>query len=252
MNTPAYLSVGEGDHGVICIHGWLGDRRSFEATWDFLDRRNFTYAFMDARGYGAARAAEGDYTIAEIAQDIIELANTLGWDRFSLIGHSMGGMAVQRILCSASERVRSIIGISPVPASGARFDDEGWKTFTAAVEDIKIRRGIFEFITAGKYTSTFIDKVVADSLRIAPRALDSYLRSHVSDDFHREIEGNSTPALVILGDDDPATGVEGIQETWGRWYRQLDVRSLGNAAHLSMSEVPLSVVATTESFLLQH
>ena len=59
---------------------------------------------MDYRGYGGMRDAPGDYTIDEIATDALALADKLGFASFSLIGHSMGGMAIERIAALAPER----------------------------------------------------------------------------------------------------------------------------------------------------
>ena len=57
--------------------------------------------------------------MAEAAADAIALADDLGWDRFSLVGHSMSGVAIQHVLltrrrtgCAAWSAWR------PVPASG--------------------------------------------------------------------------------------------------------------------------------------
>jgi pimeloyl-ACP methyl ester carboxylesterase len=63
-----------------------------------VDRERFSYAFMDCRGYGDSRDVDGQHTMAEWALDAVTLADELGWSRFSLLGHSMGGMAVQRVL----------------------------------------------------------------------------------------------------------------------------------------------------------
>ena len=43
-------------------------------------------------------------TIDEIATDALALADELGFASFSLIGHSMGGMAIERIAALAPER----------------------------------------------------------------------------------------------------------------------------------------------------
>jgi pimeloyl-ACP methyl ester carboxylesterase len=71
-----------------------------------LDTAAFTYAFMDYRGYGERRGSDGPYTMAQIAQDALALADGLGWSQFSLLGHSMGGMAIQQVLADASARVQ--------------------------------------------------------------------------------------------------------------------------------------------------
>src|SRR4051812_11098442 len=97
----SYISVGKGPHKVIALHGWFGSGAGWGAFANVLDEERFSYAFMDDRGYGGSKSAKGEYTMQEIAADTLALADALGWQRFSLIGHSMGGKAVQQVLADA-------------------------------------------------------------------------------------------------------------------------------------------------------
>src|SRR5260221_244306 len=96
---------GEGRRKVLVLHGWVGDHSIWRPTYPFLDEEAFSYAFMDYRGYGLSRTIAGDHSIAEIAMDAVGLADTLGWGHFSVIGHSMGGMAAQRVALDCGSRV---------------------------------------------------------------------------------------------------------------------------------------------------
>ncbi|MCF6196127.1 MAG: alpha/beta hydrolase, partial [Emcibacter sp.] len=90
--------VGSGPQKVIILHGWWGDYTAYSAMLPYLDGAQFTYAFMDYRGYGKSSDMAGPHSIEQIAQDAIRLADYLNWDEFHAIGHSMGGMAVQKII----------------------------------------------------------------------------------------------------------------------------------------------------------
>nr|WP_255347257.1 alpha/beta fold hydrolase [Serratia sp. FS14] len=57
----------------------------------YLDVASFTYVFADFRGYGASRELTGAYTTDEMVGDVVALADALGWRRFDVVGHSMGG-----------------------------------------------------------------------------------------------------------------------------------------------------------------
>ena len=109
--------VGQGPHPVIVLHGWFGDAHAFEPIEPWLSGDAFSYVFMDYRGYGGMRNAAGRYSIEEIAADTLALADALGFDRFSLVGHSMGGMAIERVAALAPERVRALVPVAPVPLS---------------------------------------------------------------------------------------------------------------------------------------
>ncbi len=61
----------------------------------------------------------------EAAADAIALADELGWDRFSVIGHSMGAKIAHQVLLQAPDRVRALIGLNPVPATAVPMDADG-------------------------------------------------------------------------------------------------------------------------------
>lgn len=79
---PAHV-VGSGAHKVIVLHSLFAGHESFSPWWPYLDGTRFSYAFMDARGFGDAIDVEGSYTCDEIASDVLLLADSLGWREFS-------------------------------------------------------------------------------------------------------------------------------------------------------------------------
>ena len=162
--SESALLVGSGPRHVLCLHGWFGSARGWGPMVDALDGDAFRYAFMDYRGYGRRKGSGGPYTIAQIAEDAIALADSLGWERFSLVGHSMGGSAMQHVLADAPDRVEAMVGITPVPAGGVPFDDDGWAFFSSAARDPAVRRAIIDLTTGNRLTATWLDAMVRASL----------------------------------------------------------------------------------------
>jgi len=127
--TNGFLQIGHGPRKVLALNGWFGSSADWSAMNEALDPQAFTYVWFDYRGYGASIGRRGTYTFEETAQDVLELADHLGWERFSLIGHSMGGMAMQRVLLAAPARIERMVGITAVPACGSRMDDRrAWRS----------------------------------------------------------------------------------------------------------------------------
>ncbi|MFF8904587.1 alpha/beta fold hydrolase [Streptomyces olivaceoviridis] len=241
---------GDGAHKVFAVHGWFADRSAYAAVLPDLDRASFSYALVDLRGYGEARDATGSYTTAEAAVDLVELADRLGWDRFSVVGHSMGGAVAQRLLAVAPHRLRRIAGVSPVPASGMPLAGEQAALFTDAAHRAENRRAIIDVTTGGRRPAAWLDRMVARSLeRSDPKAFRAWLESWAGEDFTADVVGSEVPALAVAGALDPALSPEVMRQTWLSWYPRAELTVLPGAGHYAMDEAPLDLVRAVEDFL---
>ena len=245
--------IGHGPRKVIALHGWFGHARGWGPYTQHLNGEDFSVAFMDNRGYGQRRGSGGPYTMAQIAQDALALADQLGWPRFSLVGHSMGGMAVQQVLAEAPERVQALVGITPVPASGVPFDPDGWTFFSSAAHSPAARRGILDLTTGNRLTSTWLDAMVESSLEQSDvDAFEAYLTAWAKTDFLARVQGKTTPVLVIAGEHDPALGETTCRATWMQHYPNAELQVMTNAGHYPMDETPIALATAVEKFLRQH
>ncbi|MCP2166555.1 alpha/beta fold hydrolase [Goodfellowiella coeruleoviolacea] len=243
---------GSGPHRVLALHGWFADRGAYRSIWPYLNETDFTYAFVDFRGYGQAKQIPGEFTLAEAAGDVLALADELGWAEFSLVGHSMGGKAAAAVLAEAPHRVRKIVGISPVPASGVPFDDQAWALFSSAPEQAGSRRAIIDLTTGNRLSGRWLDQMVAASFEAAAvDAFAAYLPDWARHDFHERIVGDPTPVLAIAGEHDPALSADALRATWGQWHPNARVEVLTNAGHYAADEVPVALVSLVENFLAE-
>lgn len=217
---------------------------------DLVDVERFTWAFLDYRGYGARAGVAGEYTLAEISRDALDLADSLGWDRFALVGHSMGGSAAQRVLADAPERVDRLVGISPVPAGGVPFDLQSWALFDGAAANPDNRRAIIDLTTGNRLSGRWLDEMVRFSLdHSTPEAFGAYLTAWARTDLTDEVKGSPVPALAVVGEHDPALGADMMRETWMRHYPNARLEVLANAGHYAMYETPVRLATVVEDFL---
>jgi pimeloyl-ACP methyl ester carboxylesterase len=241
---------GEGPHKVMCLHGWFGSSEGWGPMVDSLDGEAFSYAFPDYRGYGARRGESGSYTMAEIADDVLALADRLGWGRFSLLGHSMGGMAALRVLANAPGRVHKVVGVSPVPASGVPFDEPTWAFFRSAAESADARRGIIDLTTGKRLSRVWLDAMVRHSLAASTvEAFAAYLVAWAKTDFAAEIQGKPHPVLAVAGRHDPALGEEVLRGTYLTAFPAARLEVFENAGHYAMFETPVALATSIEAFL---
>lgn len=246
------MIVGQGPIHVIVLHGWFGSASAWQTFADVVDRERFTYAFMDYRGYGARRAVAGTYSLAEIAADTLALADELGWARFSLIGHSMGGKAIQRVLANAPQRIERLVAVTPVPASGVPFDGPSWDLFSSAAASHEARAAIIDGSTGSRLSKAWIEKMVAHSqAQSTPEAFGAYLQAWAYGDFSGEIAGHPVPIQVIVGQHDAGLNEEAMRATYLRWYPNARLEVLANAGHYPMDETPVALATAVERFLSQ-
>src|SRR5215471_7265204 len=249
--TSSVVSIGSGDHHVLAVHGWFGSARGWGSLPDYVDRSAYTWAFMDLRGYGERTRVAGEFTIAEAAADAIALADELGWDQFSVVGHSMGGKIAHQVLLQAPDRVRKLVGLNPVPASAVPMDEQGWALFSGAAGNAGNRAAIIDFTTGSKLTATFINLVVRHSLENSTEAaFAAYLQAWAKSDFSDKVQGGtSTPAKVIVGVNDPALSADVMEQTWLVYFPEAEMTILPDAGHYPMFESPVSLATSIEEFL---
>lgn len=68
----------------------------------------YTTVVFDNRGMGQSRILDGRLTIEDMAADALAIMDRLGFARFHVAGHSMGGVIAQALALSAPERVLSL------------------------------------------------------------------------------------------------------------------------------------------------
>jgi pimeloyl-ACP methyl ester carboxylesterase len=236
---------------VLAVHGWFGSARGWGSLPDFLDRSTYTYAFMDLRGYGGRQEVAGEFTMEEAAADAIALAGELGWDRFSVIGHSMGAKVAHQMLLQAPDRLDKLVGLNPVPPGAVPMDEQSWELFSGAAANAGNRAAIINLTTGSKLTATFINHVVRHSLENSNQAaFAAYLQAWAKTDFSGKVQPDtSTPVKVIVGVNDPALSADVMEKTWLVCFPEAEMTILPDAGHYPMFESPVSLATSIEEFL---
>lgn len=248
-----YNALGNGQEKVIFLHGWKTDHTCYDGIHPALDKENFTYVFVDQRGYGHSKNQKGPYNIVQIAADLVELADELKWSSFHLVAHSMGGKVISRLIADVPDRIKSAVGITPCPPVKIPFDDEGWALFSKAAEDRSSRQEIFRISTGNRLTSTWYDMITDKSMQDStPQAFADYLDAWVNYECAEDIQGCTVPVKIIAGEHDPHLTYDLMKDTFGNWLTSAEIIQLSNCGHYPMLETPLSLAAECESFLKKN
>lgn len=108
---------------VLLLHGFPQTRHTWRAELRALGAAGFRACAPDQRGYSAgARPEQIDaYRIEHLVADALGIADSLGAERFHLVGHDWGGQLAWVTAALHPERVRSLSVLSrPHPAAFAR------------------------------------------------------------------------------------------------------------------------------------
>jgi 3-oxoadipate enol-lactonase len=107
----AVAEAGEGGRPLLLLHGFTGAKEDFTDWLDWLSDLGWHAVAPDHRGHGESSKPEGRdaYSLAILARDALRLADALGWDRFVLLGHSMGGYVAQRVTFESPARLAGLV-----------------------------------------------------------------------------------------------------------------------------------------------
>ena len=101
---------------VLALHGWLDNAASFVPLAGAL--RGLDLVVPDLPGHGASdHLPPGmDYSFAGAVHAVLDIADALGWDRFALLGHSMGAGIASLVAAACPERVERLVAIEALGA----------------------------------------------------------------------------------------------------------------------------------------
>jgi pimeloyl-ACP methyl ester carboxylesterase len=103
--------AGNGGAPLLLLHGFTGAKEDFADWIDAFATHGYHVVAPDLRGHGASGqpADESAYSLATYSADARALADELGWDRFALLGHSMGGMVAQCVALDRPDRLTALV-----------------------------------------------------------------------------------------------------------------------------------------------
>lgn len=251
MTLLGHRRIGSGAETVVVMHEWLGDHANWEPVWPYLDVGRFSYFFIDLRGYGWSKDIPGVYSVTEAVNDVLGVMDHHGCQHFHVVGHSMSAMIAQKLMLIAPTRIKSIVAICPVPASGFRTNENTLKILQTVINDEEAAR---EFILArggSRYGDTWLDYKLSIARRASNSlAMQGYLRMFTQTDFSSEISGADTPILAIVGNHDiPFYREDSVRNNFKPLYINFSLVVCEGAGHYPMLETPVFLVAQMEYFM---
>lgn len=94
---------------VLALHGWLDNAASFIPLAAHLPDCTLVALDLPGHGHSAHLPASADYTLVAAARAAFAAADALGWDRFVLLGHSLGGATATVMAAARPARVERLL-----------------------------------------------------------------------------------------------------------------------------------------------
>ncbi|HEX2915588.1 MAG TPA: alpha/beta hydrolase [Chloroflexia bacterium] len=97
------------ERAVMLLHGLTANSQSWADFGPYLAERGYYALALDLRGRGLSDKPKHGYGVPFHANDILAVANTLGWARPNLVGHSMGATITLFLAALYPNRVGKVV-----------------------------------------------------------------------------------------------------------------------------------------------
>jgi pimeloyl-ACP methyl ester carboxylesterase len=260
-----YVEAGAGPL-LLLIHGMAGTAQNWQSVLEPLSLRH-TVVAADFPGHGSSAPGGGDYSLGSLASGLRDLLVTLGHDRATLVGHSLGGGVALQFTYQFPEMVERLVlvssgglgpDVSPILRAAALPGADIFISVTAGVGQHAgglLGRGLGML---GMRPSADVAEVargyasLSDPIR--RKAFLATLRSVVGTEGQRVAAldrlylAEALPLLILWGDRDPIIPVAHAEEA----HRALPTSRLEifeNVGHVPQLESPGRFIAALERFL---
>lgn len=208
-----------GGPAIIFIHGTGRSRRDWEKVIPHLKERRCIR--VDLRGHGGSAVPKEGFTLADLAADVMALADALWLGRLDLAGHSLGGMVALAILRSHPGRIDQVALL------------EGWPAlrFAAAFGSGPVTEGL------PATTAKQVDEAHHDTfVRWMPGLRDLFWQAVRAFDATELLRATPHRILAAFGDrgrDRPAAAALGVPRR-----DNIEIAWLENRGHFMLLEDP--------------
>lgn len=192
------------EHGIgeplLFHHGYTGSHHAYDDVVPHLAKR-FRVFRMDGRGAGDSSRTATGHSIEEYAADVVAMADHLGLDRFTYIGHSMGGVIGYELGLSYPDRLEKLVLVAPAPADGVQVPQAFRDRARELHNGQNVDRMLFEAMitTARPRSRELVESRIRQGLAVSDAHYEESwdaLATYKKGDRLGEIK---TPTLMVVG-----------------------------------------------------
>lgn len=177
---------------VLALHGWLDNAASFLPLSNHLSAVELVAIDLPGHGRSAHLPAGAIYTFETAVHHVLDVADALGWDRFSVLGHSMGAGIASLVAVACPQRVGRLVCIEALGGLAERAE----ATATRMRESVAATRAI-----DAKSLRVFPELEVAIQARMRANAMSEPVARMIVERGVRAVTGgwqwSSDPRLMV-------------------------------------------------------
>jgi len=106
------------------LHGWLDNANTFDRLAPLLPELNLVALDFAGHGLSDHRPEGVHYQTLLDMQELLSIADQLGWHQFALIGHSMGAAIASEFAATFPDRITRVVCIDGFFATGGATTQE--------------------------------------------------------------------------------------------------------------------------------
>ena len=250
-----YIDVGPRDGEPVVL--LPGGAQSIEDAWiasGLVDALDDTYRVIavDCRGLGKSEKPHDPKAYGNAyVDDTIRLLDVLGIEKAHLVGYSMGGRIVGKLIADHPERVISALPCATTMEAPSEDEQELFGVLLANIEATGDIRPLLEaFNTDGALSEAQIESAAnrfsktSDTKAVAAALLS--MGDLLPD--RSKLEANHVPCLSIVGENDPNLAAT---RTTATYMTNLEVHVIKDASHLTCMQHPAFIEAV-QAFIARH
>jgi pimeloyl-ACP methyl ester carboxylesterase len=225
---------------IVLLHHFGGSARTWDGVVGRL-RDEYDCVTPDLRGFGAANEAAGPYTLVQYAEDVDDLVERLGFERYVLVGHSMGGKIALAFAARRPAGLAALVLLAPSPPTPEPMSEEDRAAALAGHGDRDASLATIAKITAGPLSTDLVARTADDMVRSSKVGWTAWLERGSREDISASIDGLAVPTLIVSGAADSAipAGVQSAQTL--PCLRKGRLAILAGKGHLLPVEAPEAV-----------
>ncbi|PWK69456.1 pimeloyl-ACP methyl ester carboxylesterase [Streptomyces sp. CG 926] len=242
---------------VLLLHGFPQFSVQWEHQLRALGEQGFRAVAPDQRGYspGVRPTDLKEYATGHLVDDVLRIADALGWDGFHLAGHDWGAAIAWATATLEPGRVRTLTAVSlPHPGAFGRAlrQDPVQQRMSRYQElfrqppPVPEEAMLADFDRFGLPDPQLVDYYYARFAK-EPGLLTAALNWYRAGGFPKPAK-TCVPTLLIAGTDDVAVALSGIEDTANWVDAPYRLELLPGVGHFAPEEAP----EITSKLLLEH